>query len=80
MPPKPAFTYAQLIYRAIKSLDGKATLQEICTWIMNEYEYYRYADSSAWMVSLLFDLLRTPELTLPCSEFSPSQSIFRSLV
>jgi len=51
MPPKPAFTYAQLIHRAIKDLGGKGTLQQICTWIMNTYEYYRYADSTAWMVS-----------------------------
>lgn len=49
MPPKPPFTYAQLIYRAIKAIDGKATLQEICNWIMTTYDYYKYADS-AWMV------------------------------
>ena len=50
MPPKPPFTYAQLIYRAIKDIGGKATLQEICNWITNKHEYYRYADA-AWMVS-----------------------------
>ncbi|TFK43235.1 hypothetical protein BDQ12DRAFT_731282 [Crucibulum laeve] len=55
MPPKPQFTYAQLIYRAIKSIGGKATLQEICTWIMNTYEYYRYADT-AWMSSVRHNL------------------------
>lgn len=49
IPPKPPFTYAQLIYRSIKELGGKATLQEICSWIMNAHEYYRYADG-AWMV------------------------------
>ena len=49
MPPKPAFTYAQLIYKAIKAIDGKATLQEICTWISQTYDYYKYADG-AWMV------------------------------
>lgn len=55
MPPKPPFTYAQLIYRAIKAIDGKATLQEICNWIMTTYDYYKYVDS-AWMVreSLFF--------------------------
>jgi len=54
MPPKPPFTYAQLIYRAIKATDGKATLQEICNWIMTTYDYYKYADG-AWMVrKLLF--------------------------
>jgi hypothetical protein len=52
MPPKPPFTYAQLIYRAIKAIDGKATLQEICNWIMTAYDYYKYADS-AWMVRQL---------------------------
>lgn len=49
MPPKPPYTYAQLIYRAIRDIDGKATLQEICNWIIGKYEYYRYADG-AWMV------------------------------
>lgn len=49
MPPKPPFTYAQLIYRAIKAIGDKATLQEICSWIMNTHEYYQHADG-AWMV------------------------------
>jgi hypothetical protein len=52
MPPKPPFTYAQLIYRAIKDIGGKATLQEICTWIMNTHDYYRFTDG-AWMVFML---------------------------
>jgi hypothetical protein len=52
MPAKPPFTYAQLIYRAIKDIGGKATLQEICNWIMNKHEYYQHADA-AWMVSVL---------------------------
>ncbi|KXN87935.1 Forkhead box protein K2 [Leucoagaricus sp. SymC.cos] len=55
MPPKPPFTYAQLIYRAIKATDGKATLQEICNWIMTTYDYYKYADS-AWMSSVRHNL------------------------
>ena len=58
MPPKPPFTYAQLIYRAIKDIGGKATLQEICHWIMNTHEYYRYADG-AWMVRILSCLCKT---------------------
>jgi len=49
MPPQPPFTYAQLIHRAIKAIDGKATLQEICNWIMTTYNYYKNLDS-AWMV------------------------------
>ncbi|KAK0242961.1 hypothetical protein EDD85DRAFT_947108 [Armillaria nabsnona] len=56
IPPKPSFTYSQLIYRAIKALDGKATLQEICTWIMNEFDYYRYTDGNAWMSSVRHNL------------------------
>ncbi|KAF9468878.1 hypothetical protein BDZ94DRAFT_1304029 [Collybia nuda] len=55
MPPKPPFTYAQLIYRAIKAIGDKATLQEICSWIMNTHEYYRYADG-AWMSSVRHNL------------------------
>ncbi|KAK0461896.1 fork head domain-containing protein [Desarmillaria tabescens] len=47
---------SQLIYRAIKALDGKATLQEICTWIMNEFDYYRYTDGNAWMSSVRHNL------------------------
>ena len=52
MPPKPPFTYAQLIYRAIKAIGNKATLQEICSWIMNTYDYYRYAEAG-WTVPLI---------------------------
>ncbi|KAF9057424.1 hypothetical protein BJ165DRAFT_1411693 [Panaeolus papilionaceus] len=55
MPPKPPYTYAQLIYRAIRDIDGKATLQEICNWIIGKYEYYRYADG-AWMSSVRHNL------------------------
>jgi len=46
MPSKLPFTHVQLIYQAI---NGKATLQEICDWIMTTYNYYKYMDS-AWMV------------------------------
>ncbi|KAF7776320.1 transcriptional regulator family: Forkhead [Agaricus bisporus var. burnettii] len=55
MPPKPPFTYAQLIHRAIKDIDGKATLQEICNWIITNHDYYKYADS-AWMSSVRHNL------------------------
>ncbi|KAG6866526.1 hypothetical protein C0991_003070 [Blastosporella zonata] len=55
MPPKPSFTYAQLIYKAIKAIGEKATLQEICNWIMNTHEYYRYSDAS-WMSSVRHNL------------------------
>ncbi|ESK93773.1 putative forkhead-like transcriptional regulator [Moniliophthora roreri MCA 2997] len=56
MPPKPALTYAQLIFRAIKALDGKATLQEICNWIAKEFEYYRYVEGNAWTSSVRHNL------------------------
>lgn len=59
MPPKPPFTYAQLIYRAIKAIGDKATLQEICSWIMNTHEYYQYADG-VWMVRPLSYNYRFP--------------------
>lgn len=52
MPPKPTLTYAHLIYRAIKALNGKATLQEICNWIQDAFDYYKYCDG-AWMVRVL---------------------------
>ncbi|KAG6880407.1 hypothetical protein C0992_000009 [Termitomyces sp. T32_za158] len=55
MPPKPPYTYAQLIYRAIKAIGEKATLQEICSSIMNTHEYYRYSDAS-WMSSVRHNL------------------------
>lgn len=54
MPPRPQFTYAQLCYRAIKDLGGKATLQEICGWISDNYEWYRYNESCGWPVSFFF--------------------------
>ncbi len=49
LPPKPQFTYAQLCYRAIKGLDGRGSLQEICQWIQDTYEWYKYSDKD-WEV------------------------------
>lgn len=51
MPPKPQFTYSQLSYRAIKSYGGKATLQDICSWMMENYDWYRYNQGAGWEVS-----------------------------
>lgn len=51
MPPKPPLTYAQLCYRAIKALGGKASLQEICQWIKDSYDWYKYC-SKDWEVRL----------------------------
>ena len=50
MPSKPQLTYAQLCYRAIKALGGKASLQEICQWIKDTYDWYKYC-SKDWEVS-----------------------------
>ena len=49
LPPKPQYTYAQLCYRAIKGLDGRGSLQEICSWIQETYEWYKYSDKD-WEV------------------------------
>lgn len=49
MPPKPQYTYAQLCYRAIKGLDGRGSLQDICQWIQDTYEWYKYSDKD-WEV------------------------------
>jgi len=51
MPPRPAFTYAQLCYRAITALDGKATLQEICSWVSDNFDWYHYNEGTGWEVS-----------------------------
>ncbi|KAF9263651.1 hypothetical protein L218DRAFT_326716 [Marasmius fiardii PR-910] len=56
MPPKPTLTYAQLIFRAIKALNGKATLTEICDWIATEFDYYRYVERSTWASSIRHNL------------------------
>ena len=50
MPSRPQLTYAQLCYRAISALEGKATLQEICAWISDNYDWYRYNDGNTWEV------------------------------
>ncbi|KAJ7774241.1 fork head domain-containing protein [Mycena maculata] len=51
IPEKPSLSFRELIQRAIKALDGKATLQEICTWIMSGYEHYQHVDDK-WMSSV----------------------------
>lgn len=52
MPPRPQATYAQLCYRAINFLSGKATLQEICQWISDNHGWYRYNKATGWEVSI----------------------------
>jgi forkhead box protein K len=49
MPPRPQLTYAQLCYRAIKAIGGKATLQEITQWIIEAFDWYKYNDAG-WQV------------------------------
>ncbi|KAF8138685.1 hypothetical protein EV363DRAFT_1252491 [Boletus edulis] len=56
MPPKPSFTYAQLCYRAIKAMGGKATLQDICGWMMDNYDWYRYNEGAGWENSVRHNL------------------------
>ncbi|OBZ76889.1 Fork-head transcriptional regulator 2 [Grifola frondosa] len=55
MPPKPQLTYAQLCYRAIKALGGKASLQEICQWIKDTYEWFKYCGKD-WESSVRHNL------------------------
>ncbi|KAI0254345.1 hypothetical protein BJV78DRAFT_1187094 [Lactifluus subvellereus] len=56
MPPKPPFTYAQLCYRAIKSLGGKATLQDIISWMMENFDWYRLNEKTGWEKSVRHNL------------------------
>ncbi|KAG8218831.1 hypothetical protein J3R82DRAFT_4509 [Butyriboletus roseoflavus] len=56
MPPKPSLTYAQLCYRAIKAMAGKATLQDICGWMMDTYDWYRYNEGAGWENSVRHNL------------------------
>ncbi|KAI0796476.1 hypothetical protein C8Q75DRAFT_729396 [Abortiporus biennis] len=55
IPPKPQLTYAQLCYRAIKGLSGRGSLQEICHWIQETFEYYKYSDKD-WESSVRHNL------------------------
>ncbi|KAI0728781.1 hypothetical protein C8Q72DRAFT_360180 [Fomitopsis betulina] len=59
MPPKPPFTYAQLCYRAIKALGGKASLQEICSWIRETFDWYKYC-AKDWESSVRHNLSSNP--------------------
>ncbi|KAH7916767.1 hypothetical protein BJ138DRAFT_1121570 [Hygrophoropsis aurantiaca] len=56
MPAKPQLTYAQLCYRAIKSMGGKATLQDICSWMMDNFDWYRYNEGAGWENSVRHNL------------------------
>ncbi|KAH8113354.1 hypothetical protein DFH11DRAFT_1510596 [Phellopilus nigrolimitatus] len=56
MPPRPQLTYAQLCYKAISSLNGKATLQEICIWVSESFDWYRYHEGTGWESSIRHNL------------------------
>ncbi|KAF9222039.1 hypothetical protein BS17DRAFT_796841 [Gyrodon lividus] len=56
MPPKPQLTYAQLCYRAIKAMGGRATLQDICGWMIDNYDWYRYNEGAGWENSVRHNL------------------------
>lgn len=78
MPLKPQLTYAQLCYRAIKALNGKASLQEICHWIKDTYDWYKHC-SKDWVVrgDSWFPSHVSP-LTLCAIELSSSQPLVQS--
>lgn len=77
MPPKPPFTYAQLCYRAIKSLGGKATLQDIISWMMESFDWYRFNEKTGWEVRLsISDVSNVSSLIAFDIEISPTQSFF----
>ena len=77
MPPKPQFTYAQLCYRAIKALGGRASLQDICQWIQDSYEWYKYSDKD-WEVRtcLLIPVVRSADRG---AELRTTQPIIQSI-
>ncbi|KZT27013.1 hypothetical protein NEOLEDRAFT_1240670 [Neolentinus lepideus HHB14362 ss-1] len=56
MPPKPQLTYAQLCYKAIKAMGGRATLQDICNWAINNYDWYRFNEGTGWESSIRHNL------------------------
>ena len=78
MPPKPPFTYAQLCYRAIKSLGGKATLQDIISWMMETFDWYRLNEKTGWEV---FPFIVTCRMVLLTAQYrSQSDIIFLQTV
>ena len=53
---KPPYSYATLIAQAIfSSEEEKLTLNNIYTWIMEKYAFYRHSQSG-WQVSFFFFL------------------------
>ena len=50
MPPKPLATLPVMCYRAITALGGKAALQEVIQWMIDNYDWYRLNAGGPWEV------------------------------
>jgi forkhead box protein K len=50
MPSKPQLTYAQICYRALKALGGRAPLQDILGWCVETYDWFKYNEKAGWEV------------------------------
>ncbi|KAF7313571.1 hypothetical protein HMN09_00513300 [Mycena chlorophos] len=55
VPGRPAIPLQQLIQDALRDIGGKATLQEIGSWISDRHEHYKRTDEK-WMSSIRFTL------------------------
>ena len=70
---KPPYSYANMIAQAIfSSEEEKLTLNNIYTWIMDKYAFYRYSQTG-WQVRYLMSLQHSAfelslVLTLPCRD------------
>ena len=43
-------------------MGGKATLQDICGWMMDSYDWYRYSEGAGWEVCSILSSLHTSSL------------------
>lgn len=50
-------------------MGGKATLQDICGWMMDNYDWYRYNEGAGWEVRSTF-LRVIPPNPLVCDTLS----------
>ncbi|EJT97747.1 hypothetical protein DACRYDRAFT_102396 [Dacryopinax primogenitus] len=51
-PQKPPYTYAQLCYRALHEMGGRATLQDIIDWMIRTFEWFKQHPNSGWQTSV----------------------------
>lgn len=76
-PMKPPLTYTTLILLSLQAfVEHKATIPEMCEWIMGEFDWYRVNKESGWQVSFASPLpLRGLGLTRLCpfTELAPPQ-------